>query len=183
MAAFPVFCNRARIGHNRRSWNGCGLLGYMPTRPLARLAVSGYSRCAAAEPVNAARIAAAYGGWAFRPRDMPASWARRCAHNASGPVDFLPKKIAAVCERGSPPSCKHPISLTPIGGGGVFQRGEKNLARRMARGMGESKPVFSTPGCRVRLSDPRRCVFALRPYALAPKPPRRIAQCNPVFLR
>ena len=45
---------------------------------------------AKAEPVNAARIAAACGGRVFLPRGMPASWARRCAHNASGPVDFPP---------------------------------------------------------------------------------------------
>ena len=154
MAAFPVFCNRARIGHifpgvqrtgktkssrkppfftgylcpNRTQsplleWlRPPGLYAYAHTRPLARLAGSGYSRCAAAELVNAARIAAACGGRVFRPRGMPASWARRCAHNASCPVVFLPKKFASVCERGSPPSCKHPISLTPIGGGGVLRQ-------------------------------------------------------------
>ena len=178
VAAFPVFCNRARIGHifpgvqrtgkakssrkppfstgylcpNRTQsplleWlRPPGLYAYAHIHPLARLAVSGYSRCAAAEPVNAARIAAACGGWAFRPRDMPASRARRCAHNASGPVDFLPKKFAAVCERGSPPSCKHPISFTPIGGGGAFRRGEKNSHEGGRPVWGRGNPDFDTPG-------------------------------------
>ena len=179
VAAFPVFCNRARIGHifpevqrtgkakssrkppfstgylcpNRTQsplleWlRPPGLYAYAHTRPLACLAVSGYSRCAAAEPVNAARIAAACGGWAFRPRDMPASWARRCAHNASGPVDFLPKKFAAVCERGSPPSCKHPISFTPIGGAGVrFGVGKKSRAKDGTGSGGRANPYFQPPG-------------------------------------
>ena len=138
---------------------------------------------AKAEPVNAARIAAACGGWAFRPRDMPASWARRCAHNASGPVVFTPEKISGVCGRGSPPSCKLPMVPGPDGGGGMFSAWGKNLARRMAPGLGEHKPEFSSPGGRVRPSDPRRCASVACIRTPAPKPPQQIAQCKPIFLR
>lgn len=47
----------------------------------------------------------------------------------------------------------------------------------------EGKTKLSHPGGEGSPSDPRRCASALRPHALAPKPPRQIAQCNPVFLR
>ena len=133
----------------------------MRIHPRAHLAVSDYSRCLTAEPVNAARIAAVCGGRAFRPRDMPASWARRCAHNASCPVVFLPKKFAAVCERGSPPSCKLPMLFGPDGGGGVFRRGEKISREAWHLVWGRANPYFQPLGVGfaslIRAGVPLRC--------------------------
>ena len=47
---------------------------------------------AKAEPVNAARIAAACGGRAFPPRYAPVSRRHRRAHNARKTPDFCPRK-------------------------------------------------------------------------------------------
>lgn len=96
---------------------------------------------------------------------------------------FTPEKISGVCERGSPPSCKLPMFPGPDVGGGMFSAWGKNLARRMTPGLGESKPEFSSPGGRVRPSDPRRYASAACLRTPAPKPPQQFAQSGPVFLR
>lgn len=97
------------------------------------------------------------------------------------PPIFAPKKFPVACGRSSPPSCKPPLVPWPRWGRGMFSAWGKNLARRMAPGLGESEPEFSSPG--VGFASLIRAGVPLRRVYTHPRPSRhgKLHKAAPFF--